>query len=63
MELFYCKNHPDLFWYCKPEAVSNGRYTGARHIYYHNNLSKDNPECPCKSDQLIHWGELDEGSF
>jgi hypothetical protein len=29
-----CVNHPNLRWSCKEIAVSNGRYNGARRIFF-----------------------------
>jgi hypothetical protein len=69
MRILTCKNHPDLRWYTKPEAVSaSGHYTGARNIFfivadievdYHANGCQVNvnnwpePECSCPASDLI----------
>ena len=29
-----CKNHPNLRWSCKDEAISNGGYNGARSLFF-----------------------------
>lgn len=49
-----CKNHPDLRWHTKWQAINNlGKYTGARHIYF--NLMGDPQgarECDCSAEEL-----------
>ena len=29
-----CKNHPDLRWYCKDIAITNGGYNGTRNLFF-----------------------------
>lgn len=62
-----CENHRELFWICKPEAVSEqGRYTGERNIFFigklqpHGDVSEYNREtgeitreCDCPGFKLI----------
>jgi hypothetical protein len=36
-----CINHPDLRWSCKDLAVSEGKYNGARHIFYRGSVQYD----------------------
>lgn len=50
----YCVNHPDLRWYTKPEAIWNGRYTGARSIFFDlHHQAPDATECECSADSLV----------
>jgi len=34
-----CKNHPDLRWSTKEAAVTNGRYNGARHLFFTGHIA------------------------
>lgn len=29
-----CRNHPNLRWSCKDEAISNGGYNGTRRLFF-----------------------------
>lgn len=54
--LLTCTNHPELRWMTKEEAISTGRYTGARRLFFRG-LESDNgfasvPECPCPTSDL-----------
>lgn len=49
----YCVNHPHLFWYTKPEAIHNGRYTGARNIFFDLHRECGSAvECSCPASDL-----------
>ena len=61
-----CKNHPELRWSTKEIAVCNGKYTGARNIFFmgktytpprfHSDMSgvecENAYECSCSSGDL-----------
>ena len=65
--IFTCKNHLNLRWSTKQQAVYNGRYTGERNIFFQGEITnpveyyKDGsgincnpcPECACSADSLI----------
>ena len=50
MASLYCKNHPDLRWYCKDQAISlsqdktEGYYNGARNIFFFGQATENKPE-------------------
>jgi hypothetical protein len=57
-----CKNHPNLRWNCKEEAVNptgnngQGCYTGARRLFFSGDVVLDDPhadECACPASDLI----------
>lgn len=67
MAILTCKNHPDLRWSCKDQAIFNGKYTGERNIFFggkvanpvrwyedHSGLDCDfAQECDCPASDLI----------
>ena len=61
-----CKNHPNLRWSTKEQAVYKGHYTGARNIMYNGSLpytvysdksgihcEGTEAECFCRASDLI----------
>lgn len=56
MPIMTCENHPNLFWMCKTEAVSDaGRYTGARNIFFLGRELRDGEAPRYKSDRHTMW--------